>query len=84
MSGSIEVRQFLQRFEADGQAAGVGGVPTQRSGRSGEAPRVSDDQVRRARMAVARGSSDVDDCATLLDMLGLKPDEDDGQPPVQR
>ncbi|MBK1784923.1 hypothetical protein [Prauserella cavernicola] len=80
MSGSVEVRQFLLRYEGEGQ--GGGGVPAQRSGHA-EAPRVSDDQVRRARLAVARGAHGVEDCAQLLDMLGLKPD-DDGTAPVQR
>ncbi|MEU6646426.1 hypothetical protein ABZ863_28320 [Saccharomonospora sp. NPDC046836] len=81
MSGSVEVRQFLLRYEGEGQSA-TGGVPTQRVGRA-DAPRVSDDQVRRARLAVARGANDVEDCGQLLDMLGLKPGED-GRAPVQR
>ncbi|WAL65942.1 hypothetical protein ORV05_34665 [Amycolatopsis cynarae] len=80
MSGSVEVRQFLLRY--DGADAGSGGVPSQRSGQT-EAPRVSDDQVRRARLAVAAGALDADDCALLLDMLGLIPDED-GELPAQR
>ncbi|GAA1984380.1 hypothetical protein [Amycolatopsis minnesotensis] len=80
MSGSVEVRQFLLRHEG-GEMAG-GGVPAQRSG-NGDSQRVSDDQVRRARLAVARGATDVEDCSRLLDMLGLTPD-DDGQAPVQR
>ncbi|WP_235998653.1 hypothetical protein [Qaidamihabitans albus] len=82
MSGSLEVRQFLLRHEGDAQGSAYGGVPAQRAGH-GDAPRVSDDQVRRARLAVARGASGPDDCAELLDMLGLKPDKD-GPPPVQR
>ncbi|GHF55643.1 hypothetical protein FHX82_002291 [Amycolatopsis bartoniae] len=79
MSGSVEVRQFLLRYEG-GDAAG--GVPSQRGGQA-DAPRVSDDQVRRARLAVAAGALDAEDCAQLLDMLGLIPDED-GQIPAQR
>ncbi|MFC4002991.1 hypothetical protein ACFS2C_09845 [Prauserella oleivorans] len=79
MSGSVEVRQFLVRHEGDG-LAGLG-VPAQRAGHA-ETPRVSDDQVRRARLAVARCASGAEDCAELLDMLGLKPDED-GRAPVQ-
>ncbi|PXY34441.1 hypothetical protein DI005_32245 [Prauserella sp. PE36] len=82
MSGSVEVRQFLLRYEGEGQGAGLGGVPAQRAGQA-DAPRVSDDQVRRARLAVARGARGIEDCAQLLDMLGLKPD-DDGNAPVQR
>lgn len=80
MSGSVEVRQFLLRHEG-GDPVGAG-VPSQRSGHA-DAPRVSDDQVRRARLAVAAGSIDARDCAQLLEMLGLSPD-DDGVSPVQR
>ncbi|QWF81238.1 hypothetical protein [Amycolatopsis sp. CA-230715] len=79
MSGSVEVRQFLLRHEGGDMS---GGVPAQRSG-SSDSQRVSDDQVRRARLAVARGANGVEDCSQLLDMLGLNPD-DDGQAPVQR
>ncbi|WP_020669572.1 hypothetical protein [Amycolatopsis nigrescens] len=84
MSGSLEVRQFLLRHEgADGGSNNyAGGVPAQRSGHA-DAQRVSDDQVRRARLAVAMGAEGVEDCAQLLDMLGLTLDED-GQAPVQR
>lgn len=84
MSGSVEVRQFLLRYEgADGGSAQfAGGLPAQRSGAS-DAQRVSDDQVRRARLAVANGALGVEDCAQLLEMLGLNLDED-GQAPVQR
>jgi len=82
MSGSVEVRQFLLRQDGGGQLSGVGGLPGQRSGHA-DAPRVSDDQVRRARIAVASGAQDAEDCAQLLDMLGLTPD-DGGNTPVQR
>lgn len=82
MSGSVEVRQFLLRQEGGGQLSGVGGLPGQRSGHA-ESPRVSDDQVRRARLAVASGALGAEDCGELLDMLGLTPDED-GNVPVQR
>lgn len=81
MSRSAEVQEFLLRC-GDPNSSGNGGVPAQRSG-STDAQRVSDDQVRRARLAVARGSANAEDCAELLDMLGLAPD-DDGQSPVQR
>jgi len=78
MSRSVEVRQFLLHCEDTGTT----NVPSQRTS-SADASRISDDQVRRARLAVARSASDVDDCAALLDMLGLISD-DDGQSPVQR
>jgi hypothetical protein len=82
MSGSVEVRQFLLRYEGAEAGAGLAGLPAQRSGQT-DSPRVSDDQVRRARLAVAASAIDAEDCARLLDMLGLGPDED-GQVPVQR
>jgi hypothetical protein len=83
MSGSVEVRQFLLRYEgADAGNGGLGGVPSQRSSQA-DASRVSDDQIRRARLAVAANAIDAEDCAQLLDMLGLAPDED-GQNPAQR
>ncbi|GAB3480267.1 hypothetical protein [Amycolatopsis cihanbeyliensis] len=82
MSGSLEVRQFLLRYEGEAAGGYAGGVPSQRTGNA-EASRISDDQARRARLAVARSADGVEDCAQLLEMLGLIPD-DDGQSPVQR
>lgn len=84
MGGSVEVRQFLLRYEGgDGGSSTVaGGLPAQRTGQS-DTQRVSDDQVRRARLAVANGALGVDDCVQLLEMLGLSLDEG-GQAPIQR
>ncbi|MGH3519769.1 MAG: hypothetical protein ACRDQ7_20720 [Haloechinothrix sp.] len=82
MSGSLEVRQFLMRYDGSESVAATAGVPSQRTSGS-ETHRISDDQVRRARIAVAGGSASVQDCAQLLDMLGLIPG-DGGVPPVQR
>jgi len=84
MSGSLEVRQFLVRYEGADTANPTltGGLPAQRTGQA-DSQRVSDDQVRRARLAVANGAVGVEDCIQLLDMLGLTLD-DDGQAPVQR
>lgn len=81
MSGSLEVRKFL--FTQDDGMSRQGGpnVPAQRSG---EPSRISDDQVHRARLAVARSALGTDDCRMLLDMLGLSPGDDGGAPPVQR
>lgn len=45
--------------------------------------RVTEEQVDRARLAVARSAADAEDCRMLLDMLGLI-DGDDGLPPVRR
>lgn len=82
MSGSLEVRQFLMRYDGAESASPPAGVPAQRTSGS-DSHRISDDQIRRARMAVAGGATDGQDCARLLDMLGLIPGED-GVPPVQR
>lgn len=79
MYGSLDVRKLLSQQE-DGLSGGSSSVPAQRSG---EPARISDEQVHRARVAVARSSRDAEDCKQLLDMLGLVPD-DDGEPPVAR
>lgn len=76
MSNSLEVRQFLMQ-----QDLGAPGVPAQRTGDT--QGRVNDDQVRRARLAVASSAENAEDCHQLLDMLGLLAD-DDGVPPVMR
>lgn len=55
-------------------------VPAQRT--AADVYRVSDEQVHRARMAVARNAVDSDDCRELLDMLGLLGDQ--GEPPPIR
>lgn len=82
MSGPVEVRDFLLQHETRDTAFnfGNGNVPTQRTG---ETSRVSEEQVHRARLAVARSAQSVEDCRDLLDMLGLVPGED-GLPPVRR
>lgn len=82
MSGPVEVRDFLLQHETRDTALnfGTGNVPTQRTG---ETSRVSEEQVHRASLAVARGAQSVEDCRELLDMLGLVPGED-GLPPVRR
>lgn len=80
---SIEVQRFLMgQGGMNSGARSSLGVPAQRSG-AGLTPRVSDAQVRRARVAVASGSLGEEDCAQLLEMLGLAPG-DDGVAPVQR
>lgn len=80
MSGPVEVRHFLLQQESIDPGSSFAGVPTQRTG---ETARVSEEQVRRAQLAVARGALSVDDCRELLEMLGLVPGED-GIPPVRR
>ena len=79
MSGSLEVRKFLWQHD-DSMPRGSTSVPVQRSD---EPSKISAEQVHRARLAVARGALDVDDCRQLLDMLMLAPGED-GVPPVRR
>lgn len=79
MYGSLDVRKFLSEQD-DGLSRSTAGVPAPRNGEPG---RISDEQVHRARIAVARGSENAEDCKQLLDMLGLVPDED-GEPPVTR
>ena len=55
-------------------------VPAQRT--AADVYGVSDEQVQRARIAVARNAVDSDDCRELLDMLGLIGDA--GEPPPVR
>ncbi len=57
-------------------------IPTQRT--AADAYRVSEEQVQRARMVVARNSVDSQDCRELLDMLGLLASSPDQAPPVRR
>ena len=81
MNGPAEVRHFLlQQENIDPGSSFSAGVPAPRTG---ETARVSEEQVRRAQLAVARGALGVDDCRELLEMLGLVPGED-GMPPVRR
>ena len=63
MSGPVEVRHFLLQQESiDPGSSFTGGVPTQRTG---ETARVTEEQVRRAQLAVARGALGVEDCREL-------------------
>lgn len=59
-----------------------GSIPTQRT--ASDAYRVSDDQLHRARMVVAKNSGDSEDLRQLLDMLGLISANPDQPPPVSR
>ena len=81
MSGSLEVRSFLLQHDSMGSSGQYpAGVPAPRSG---ESARVSEEQVHRARLAVAHGALGAGDCRELLEMLGLV-DGEDGVPPVRR
>lgn len=62
--------------------ATAGSIPSPRT--ASDAYRVSDDQLRAARMVVARNSADPDDLRELLDMLGLISSSPDLPPPVSR
>ena len=64
------------------RAVPSGVIPTPRT--AADAYRVSDEQLRRARMVVARNSDDSDDLRQLLDMLGLISASPDQPPPVSR
>jgi len=67
---------------SDERVATTGSIPAQRT--AADAYRVSEDQLRRARMVVARNSGNRDDLRQLLDMLGLIPANPDQPPPVTR
>jgi hypothetical protein len=71
------------RRDIGGERAAPGAaIPTQRT--AADAYRVSDDQLHRARMVVARNSAGSDDLRQLLDMLGLISANPDLPPPVSR
>lgn len=80
MYGSLDVRKFLSQQEEGLTRSSGSSVPVPRSG---EPARITSEQIHRARVAVARGAHDTEDCKLLLDMLGLTPDES-GEPPVAR
>lgn len=71
MYGSLEVREFLSH-----QESGWGRTSSVPAPRNGETTEFSREQLHRARLAVARGSEDAQDCKMLLDMLGLLSTED--------
>jgi hypothetical protein len=62
--------------------ASSGSIPHQRT--AADAYRVSDEQLHRARLVVARNSADSEDLRQLLDMLGLISANPDLPPPVTR
>lgn len=61
---------------------GAGAIPGPRS--AADAFKVSDEQVQKARLVVAKNSSGSDDLRELLDMLGLVSANPDQPPPVAR
>jgi hypothetical protein len=66
----------------DTRTVPAGAIPSQRA--AADAYRVSDEQLHRARMVVARNSADSEDLRKLLDMLGLISTNPDQPPPVVR
>ena len=57
-------------------------IPNQRT--AADAYRVTEEQLHRARLVVARNSADSEDLRQLLDMLGLISSNPDLPPPVTR
>jgi len=78
-SGRVPAQAAEERYARDAPSAAI---PSQRS--AADAYRVSEDQVHRARIVVARNAADSDDCRRLLDMLGLIASSPDQVPPVRR
>jgi hypothetical protein len=64
------------------EETGTGSIPAPRS--AADAFKVSDDQVQKARLVVAKNSSDSADLRELLDMLGLISSSPEQPPPVAR
>ncbi|OJY51618.1 MAG: hypothetical protein BGP03_17175 [Pseudonocardia sp. 73-21] len=78
MNGVGSVRREL----GDERVTTTGSIPAQRT--AADAYRVSDDQLHRARLVVAKNSADSEDLRQLLDMLGLISANPDQPPPVTR
>ena len=76
MGGIDSVRREI------GDDRSSGAIPQQRN--AADAYRVSDDQLQRARLVVARNCDDPEDLRQLLDMLGLIAPNPDQPPPVGR
>jgi hypothetical protein len=77
MSGIGSARRDISE-----ERTGSGAIPSPRT--AADAYRVSDDQVHRARLVVAKNSADSEDLRQLLDMLGLISSHPDQPPPVSR
>ena len=78
MSGTGSARRDV----GDERVVPAGAIPAQRT--AADAYRVSDDQLHRARLVVARNCEDPDDLRQLLDMLGLISANPELPPPVSR
>jgi hypothetical protein len=71
-----------RRDIGEDRAVPPGAIPGQRT--AADAYRVSEEQLHRARLVVARNSADSEDLRQLLDMLGLISTNPDQPPPVTR
>ena len=71
-----------RRDIGEDRAGPHGSIPGPRT--AADAYRVSDDQIHRARLVVARNCDDPDDLRRLHDMLGLISAHPDQPPPVGR
>jgi hypothetical protein len=78
----MSIGSSARRDVGDDGAAQNGSIPGPRT--AADAYRVSDDQIHRARLVVARNCADPDDLRQLLDMLGLISVHPDQPPPVGR
>ncbi|ASU80359.1 hypothetical protein CDG81_21150 [Actinopolyspora erythraea] len=74
MDGSLDVRKFLALQDRASPRSSAA-VPAPRNGDSGG---LTAEQLHSARLAVARGARDREDCMRLLAMLGLA-DEEGGE-----
>jgi len=77
--GRVPAQATGERFAREASSSTI---PSQRN--AADAYRVSEDQVHRARIVVARNAEDSEDCRRLLDMLGLIAASPDQLPPVRR
>jgi hypothetical protein len=78
-AGRVPTQTTSERYGGD---VPTSAIPSQRS--AADAYRVSEDQMLRARIVVARNAEDSEDCRQLLDMLGLIGSSPDQPPPVRR
>ena len=72
----------VRREIGEDRVTGSGGIPSQRT--AADAYRVTDEQLGKARLVVARNSGDSEELRELLDMLGLISGNPDLPPPVVR
>ncbi|HEX4246660.1 MAG TPA: hypothetical protein VH008_02260 [Pseudonocardia sp.] len=77
--GRVPAQATGERYAREASSSAI---PSQRN--AADAYRVSEDQVHRARIVVARNAEDSEDCRRLLDMLGLIAASPDQLPPVRR